>query len=687
MSLRNRLLALSLLTLLLPWSGWKLLQELEQFLREAQETTLLSTARTLAGSLPFDTQSTLLYTPEPYLILRELESRPLLDGFLDDWPDPEHGLELTSTDGHRRAMVLAADSGSGLALVFDVTQVKPPAGTPATGLYDRIELMLRSPRGLQSFTIDPEAPGPLQLQGEGGSGQSDGYWRDTPTGYRLELALPVDARNTDLRFSLPDGKGGYLLAATAPGIVAAQPGSPGQPPAPWFTLVSPAAALSSQLAVAIPGSSRVWLVERTGWVLADSGVPEAAAGAQTTWLQRLLYRLVAGRRTPIQSPPEEPRVRLQDTAVRAALGAEEAMVWSQDPDTAVVRNTVAVPVLLDGKVRGALVLQSTTEGLLLVTNRALGRLVLTTLVITFGLAGGLWVFATRLSQRVRKLSGAVSAAMENGVVTGVLPLLDDRDELGQLARNNDKLLRALADYNQYLQTLAGKLSHELKTPLAITRSSLENLASRPLDEDARRFLERATEGMERQAQIVRAMSEASRLEAAIRSAEWGQTDLTELLRHCVEGYRAVHPGRHIETDTPSRPVRLWCAPDLLAQALDKLLDNAVSFSGEHDRITLSLHSEGETCCLAVSNTGSRLPEALQDHLFDSLVSLRNGRDEAPHLGLGLYIVRLVATAHGGTAQARNLDHGRGVVFELCLPMKGQGSGTAGEQAGLGTGRK
>ena len=135
-------------------------------------------------------------------------------------------------------------------------------------------------------------------------------------------------------------------------------------------------------------------------------------------------------------------------------------------------------------------LQSASEGLLLVTNRALGRLLFTTLALTFGLAAGLWFFATRLSQRVRRLSGAVSHAMEDGVDSAdLLPLVQDKDELGELARNNEKLLRAVADYNQYLQTLAGKLSHELKTPLAITRSSLDNLGSQDLDPDSRRYLE------------------------------------------------------------------------------------------------------------------------------------------------------------------------------------------------------
>ncbi len=242
--------------------------------------------------------------------------------------------------------------------------------------------------------------------------------------------------------------------------------------------------------------------------------------------------------------------------------------------------------------------------LLLVTNRALGRLLLTTLVITFGLAGGLWWFATRLSQRVRRLSGAVSVAMEEGIGNGMLPLTADRDELGELARNNERLLRAVADYNQYLQTLAGKLSHELKTPLAITRSSLENLASRPLDADSRQFVERAQEGLERQAAIVRAMSEASRLEAAIRVAEWEAADLAALLRQCAAGYRDVHAGRKIDVEAPDGPVVVRCAPELQAQALDKLVDNAVTLSGPSDRVVLALAAAGGECRIAVRNTGS-----------------------------------------------------------------------------------
>jgi len=414
-------------------------------------------------------------------------------------------------------------------------------------------------------------------------------------------------------------------------------------------------------------------VDSKGWVLAESGsesgsTTDNAAGQRTTWLQRVLYLLVAGSRTELlESRPGDP-VHPDDAVVSKALAGEDAISWTHDLETAVVWNTIAVPVVLEGEVRGAVVMQSSSDGLLLVTNRALSRLLFTTLALTFGLAAGLWYFATRLSGRVQRLSGAVSRAMEGGVDLDILPLREDRDELGELARNNQKLLRAVASYSQYLQTLAGKLSHELKTPLAITRSSLDNLASQDLDDESRRFLERAQEGVSRQAAIVRAMSEASRLEAAIGVADWEIVDLSGLVRRCAEGYRAVHPGRKLLLSVPEGETPTRCAPDLLAQALDKLVDNAMSLSSETDEVSLILRT-GEGCFeLCVRNTGSRLPRELQERLFDSLVSMREKRGAEPHLGLGLYIVRLVTEAHGGRVSAYELPGGAGVEFRISLPV-------------------
>ncbi len=664
MNLRNRLLALSMLTLLLPWSGWKLLQELERFLREAQESSLMATAQTLAATLPFEQLSQLQYLPQQYAFLRRLPRQPELDGYVDDWSQADEGLEAVSADGLLTLRLLAGTSGSALYFLFEVNATQS-LNRPGDLSQHGIEILLRSPRGLQRFEIRPEAPGPIQLRGEGGQGQAEGqvegYWLETSHGYRLELALPGQSRLADFQFAIQypntDGGTGWLRSGS------------GSARSAWVPLIPAWPEVSRSLAETTPPVTQAWLLDRQGWVLADSGEPSIPAGGESTWLQRLPYRWVAGGRTEQRILPDEAPLRMRESAISLALLGEASSLWSQDPESAVLSNTVAVPVISDGRVLGAIVLRSSSDGLLLLTNRALGRLLLTTLVITLGLAAGLWLFATRLSQRVRRLAAAVSVAMDEGSMVAPLPLTQDSDELGELARNNEQLLRAVADYNQYLQTLAGKLSHELKTPLAITRSSLENLSSQALDEDSRRFLLRAQEGVDRQAAIVRAMSEASRLEASISVAEWESIDLTEWLKGCAEGYRSVHAGRRIEVQLPAVAVRYRCSPELLAQALDKLVDNAISLSGPGDSVSLLLQQDAEQIVLAVQNSGTCLPEEFQGRLFNSLVSLRENPGPTPHLGLGLYIVRLVAQAHGGQASARNLPKKSGVEFTLKLPLK------------------
>ena len=121
---------------------------------------------------------------------------------------------------------------------------------------------------------------------------------------------------------------------------------------------------------------------------------------------------------------------------------------------------------------------------------------------------------------------------------------------------------------------------------------------------------------------------------------------------------------------PSAPVPFHGAPELIAQALDKLVDNARSFAPDNGWIEIALDALDGGAEIRVANSGPPLPATMQDRLFDSLVSMRDSTaragGETPHLGLGLYVVRLVAELHRGSAAARNLAEGRGVEFRLKL---------------------
>jgi signal transduction histidine kinase len=677
MRLRNQVLTLSLATLLVPWAGWKLVQELEAFLRAGQESALLATARTVAQALPAEYRAELAEGRASALPVRELPATPNMDGYPDDWIAADQGLEFRSDDGVLSFKLLAGLSAGQLYLhcrVIDRTRIRerlPQAGT-GTARSDGLLIFLRGARGLVGFRVHTAAPGPLSLssQTEGG-GQLEGYWLDLPDGYQVELALPAAVGLAEISLGAIDAEQG-----PAGRRVVREAGTlSGQRPDAWLQVAMPMPGLGDWLASVTPAGDRAWIVDERGWVLANSGVAEAPPGRQLTWAERILYRAVAGARTELTSGRPDDIVRFDKALVAAALAGSDAQHWGQDPDSAVVRNTVAVPLELQGAVRGAVIMEAATDGLLLVTNRALGRIMLTTLLLTLALAAGLWFFATRLSRRVQRLSGAVSQAMDEAGKPGELPLTSDRDELGELARNNARLLRAVAEYTAYLQKLAGRLSHELKTPLAITRSSLDNLASHELDPEAARYVARAREGLDRQAAIVRAMSEASRLEAAIKASDWIEVDLRQVLQHCVEAYRGVNPDRHIDLELPEKACMLLCAPDLIAQALDKLVDNAISLTGPAETVGLALEQADEGCRIRVTNSGTRLPDVLPEQLFDSLVSLRD-KGGGRHLGLGLHVVRLVAEAHGGGVIARNLEGGEGVEFTLHLTGRPASPGAA-----------
>ncbi|MGH8133552.1 MAG: sensor histidine kinase, partial [Steroidobacteraceae bacterium] len=233
---------------------------------------------------------------------------------------------------------------------------------------------------------------------------------------------------------------------------------------------------------------------------------------------------------------------------------------------------------------------------------------------------------------------------------------------GDVARGFSTLLGRLNEYTGYLRALAGRLAHEIRTPLTIVRSSLDNLEAEQVPPSARAYLERARQGSERLNAILLAMGAASRVEEAIGGADRSRFDLVPLLESAVAAYRSAFRERGFSTELPGEAVTVDGAPDLIVQMLDKLIENAVDFSPPGATITVRLRLEPQTAVVEVDNPGPPLPREAQGQLFESLWQSRTGSDSRPHFGLGLYIVRLISEFHGGGASARDLPGGAGARF-------------------------
>jgi dedicated sortase system histidine kinase len=655
MRLKGTLILILLAAIALPWAGWQLIAQMEALLREGQERAQIGAAQAIAraflAAVPDEAP------PPGSLYVHSPGPPPLVDGSGDDWSE----LEAVRSDDGSVSVTLRDDGAALYALVAvrDATRMRADAGNPLGTPGDRVELLLRDAQGLRQWTIGNAAPGTIQVSGA--TPAPSGEWTETSDGYLLEVRLPKPLEPAALGISVIDqGATGALvrhLAAT------------GSEPLP---LIRHEPRLDRVLAALVPEGARVRVVSADGWVLGRAGdlaLPATeAASAWQAWVYRMLL-----------APPAESaadfagdRERLDAPVVWQALSG----IPASSVRASTVANTVvvaaAVPVARGGRAGIVLLLEQASGALLVLANRAVFGLIAASLLTVLIAALILFAYAGVLSLRIRRLRNAAERALRpDGRIDLTLPHLAARDDLGDLSRSFSRLLGEIGTYTDYLRTLASKLSHELNTPLAIVRSSLDNLEHEALGESARTYAQRARDGAERLTVILRSMAEASRMERAIQATEGEDFDLAPLVRGCAEAYRDLAAPRRIALQLDVPALTLHGAPELIAQALDKLVDNARSFTPEDGWIRIRLSALADGAELAVANNGPPLPDKMQDRLFDSLVSVRSsgGGDRAPpvpHLGLGLFIVRLVAELHGGEARAVNLPDGAGVEFRLTL---------------------
>ena len=366
----------------------------------------------------------------------------------------------------------------------------------------------------------------------------------------------------------------------------------------------------------------------------------------------------------------ENATELEGKAVEAAFNGAAGTQWRMTADQGAIILSAAQPIWVGDRVAGAVVAEETTHEILALRNQALERLFnVASAVLLLG-SLTLLIFATRLSKRIRSLRDQAEQALDSkGRIKSLVAGSKAGDEIGDLSRSFSELLHRLADYNGYLEQMAGRVSHEFRTPIAVVRSSLDNLRQQTLPDDATLYVNRAQQGVERLSVILNRMSEATKLEQSLQTAERERFNLNEVLQGCVEGYRGVHPNIQVNLRLPVRQTLMYGAPDLIAQMLDKLVGNAVDFHRDGSVIEISLEASLTTGEITVSNEGPALPIEMQDQLFDSMVSLRpqQGGEEA-HLGLGLYIVRLIAEFHQGQARLENRHNGKGVNAVITLSL-------------------
>jgi len=675
-------LLVAVLLLTIPYVGYQFVREMENYLRDGLEQSVLGAAQALAGALHDRPDLNLKSPPRSTQTAYDggIYAHPLprdmqIDGYVEDWGGHLGRLESLGGDAHApRARFVAGKRGSYLYLlvmVKDESIVYRGLPVRVRPTSDYVKLVTVTAGGeRRAYFFHTISPGWITVyvlaDGEAAGLHQESRiraeWRETGDGYLVEARIPLALLGP--RVGIEVGDVADPSGTVEPFRLSTSGAGPVTEPGPLVLPSESIEALIKSLG-RTPGR-RIWVVDNEQRVLARGGSLERQTEPVPV---NPLFALVL-RPPPAEMFEEQPIIaRFSGPEVRAALAGRATSRWrtTRHPDTYVV--SAAYPVWSDADIVGAVVVEETNLGIQMVRREALANLFNKTLIVGFFGTLALLVFATRISVRLRRLRNEAAAAIDaHGRVVGTLSASRAGDEIDDLARDFSAMMERLREYNHYLEQLARRLSHELRTPITVVRTSLDAMELDQPGVDRGPYLARARDGLHRLDTIISRMSEAAHLEQALQDSEPERFDLAEVVAGSLESYRSVWPRQSFQYQAPDEPCPMDGMPDLVVQMLDKLVANAVDFASPDTPIEVSVARRAGALVLEVRNQGPPLPEEMTDKLFQSMVSIRDDKGPRdPHLGLGLYIVRLIAEAHGARALAFNLEGQAGVGMQIVFP--------------------
>jgi signal transduction histidine kinase len=228
--------------------------------------------------------------------------------------------------------------------------------------------------------------------------------------------------------------------------------------------------------------------------------------------------------------------------------------------------------------------------------------------------------------------------------------------------------------NEEHDSFINAVTHELKTPIASIKLYLETLQSRSVSEEQRRqFYDVMLADADRLHHTVDQVLKAGVAREKPRGTPArAPVDMGALARDCVElatTRHHLHAGAIQLEAHDDGPLIVKGDAEELRTVLTNLVDNAVKYSGPEIRITVSVAAPSpDTVWVRVQDRGVGIPKKQLKRIFNRFYRVQaRGLKQVKGTGLGLYIVRTIARAHGGRVFAQSEGEGRGATFTVELP--------------------
>lgn len=695
--LGSKLLLAGCVLLLIPWLGLQSLRAMQQFLTDGQAEAQLLTASGIAALLHGRRE---LFDDNPAstsqlaeLPLYPLPGRILLDGFDEDWLGLEQRSQLYGeAPGPRFSLILGANKQRiyGLLKVHDTSPVyRHPA-------YLRLD---NSDHVRFYFKDTDNNQGRLLITFEG-SGKITAYavdedWRIATPGnpdYRLQGYVDIDEGGYSIEFSLP-----LSMLGEQPqlGLAVVDVNDPQQRTIANVSRTFPQINQGNYNRVLIRSvateaiiqglqkeDAQIWVFDRRLNVRAIAGglanqsedylntEQQRAIPLWQSVIDALLGKLVGATAQGLKDFNPQQTLSRDDALLHAAIDGVGSSQRRPSLDGRHEIIAAAHPIFAGDKVIGAVLIEQSTANILSLQRHSLQHIALLSLLSLSAIVIVLLIFSARLTWRITRLGSDTDRACDEwGRMYQSADIRGTHagDEIGDLSRNIEQLLARLNRYQQFLSAIPRTLRHEINNPLNTAATSLEHLQS---EGGEKTYIDSAQRGLQRISAIVDSLAEAASLEDALNSDEVLPINLSALLSTYVKNQSKRCP-LNVELTTPEDDIWIQGSDIHIEQLLDKLFDNAVDFSTLGTNIEINLSTTKTNCFIRVKNYGPTIAEAELLELFQLFHSRRklshtdNGEQ---HLGLGLYIARLICERHGGDLRVENLSAEGAVAFTATLAL-------------------
>ncbi|HZY85016.1 MAG TPA: ATP-binding protein [Gemmataceae bacterium] len=253
-----------------------------------------------------------------------------------------------------------------------------------------------------------------------------------------------------------------------------------------------------------------------------------------------------------------------------------------------------------------------------------------------------------------------------------LPLRGSGDELDRLSATINGLLDRLADHLARQRDFVANAAHELRSPLAAMRTSLEvALEHDRTPEEYRELLADVVEECAGLGKLVNRLLLLAEGDAGLLQASGGSARLDRLAARAADMFRGTAEQRGVELDVKApEPAPVLGNDAHLRQVVHNLIDNALKFTPAGGRVTVEVGRRGGQAMLRVSDTGAGIAPEDLPHVFERFYRADKARSrELPGggTGLGLSICHAVVTAYGGHIGVES-KLGQGTAVTAVLPL-------------------